>query len=119
MTRRIRSSLGRSRRAAPRAGLLCLALGLVTAACSSDLFHDTRWQSRCDTEPDAAICPQGVGGAGGTSGTSATSSSESSASSSASAAESSSSASSTAGAGGGTSTSTGTNMMAGSSSTGP
>jgi cobalamin biosynthesis Mg chelatase CobN len=114
MKRRIRSSLDGSRRGA----LLCLAigLGLTLGACSSDLFHDTKWQSRCDTEPDAAICPQGTGGAGGTSATT----SESSASSSASAAQS-SSASSTAGAGGGTSTSTstGADMMATSSSTGP
>ncbi|MEP7119835.1 MAG: hypothetical protein ABJE95_02950 [Byssovorax sp.] len=116
MNRRIRSAIDRVRRAAPRAGLLCFALGLVTAACSSDLFHDTKWQSRCDTEPDAAICPQGTGGAGGTS---ATSGSASSASSSASAAQS-SSASSTAGAGGAAPTSTGAMMTAGSSSsTGP
>jgi hypothetical protein len=115
MKRRIRSSFGRSRRATTRASLLCLALGLVTAACSSDLFHDTKWQSRCDAEPDAAICPQGTGGAGGTGNTGSASSAESS---SESAAES-SSASSTAGAGGGASSSSGTSMMASSTSTGP
>ncbi len=57
-----------------RAPLLCLtaALGLTAAACSSDLFHSTKWQSRCDLEPDAAICPQGTGGAGGASSSAST-----------------------------------------------
>ncbi len=114
MNRRIRSSSGWSRRAITRAWLLCFALGLVATACSSDLFHDTKWPSRCDAEPDAAICPQGTGGAGGTLGSSSESSAESSSESSAE----SSSASSTAGAGGGSSTSSGVGMT-GSSSTGP
>jgi hypothetical protein len=116
MNRRIRSSSGHSRRVAARVSVLCVALGLAASACSSDLFHDTKWQSRCDAEPDAAICPQGTGGAGGTSSTaSASSSAEASSTSTAG----STSASSTTGAGGGTSTSTGTSMMATSSSTGP
>jgi hypothetical protein len=114
MNRRIRSSSGHSRRVATRISVLCVALGLAASACSSDLFHDTKWQSRCDAEPDAAICPQGTGGAGGTS-SSASSSAEASSTSTAG----STSASSTTGAGGGTSTSTGTSMMATSSSTGP
>lgn len=63
MKRRPRSSFtGLSRGAASRAPFLALALALGAAACSSDLFHDTKWQSRCDVEPDAAICPQGTGG---------------------------------------------------------
>src|SRR5512133_2230649 len=72
MKRRTRSSLSLSRGGAARAPLICLAaaLGLTAAACSSDLFHDTKWQSRCDLDPDASICPQGTGGAGGTSSTS-------------------------------------------------
>jgi hypothetical protein len=115
MKRRIRSSSGCSRRAAPRGALVGLAigLGLLAAACSSDLFHDTKWQSRCDVEPDAAICPQGTGGAGGTSSTTAASSASSTAasstaeSSSSGGGSSSSSASSTAGASGSTSASTG------------
>ncbi len=117
MNRRIRSPSGASRRVAPRGAWLCLALGLglLAAACSSDLFHDTKWQSRCDAEPDAAICPQGTGGAGGMNGASTTSSASSSAESSSamsSTAESSSgssggSASSTAAAGSSTSASTG------------
>ena len=75
MKRRTRSSLSLSRGGAARAPLICLAaaLGLTAAACSSDLFHDTKWQSRCDLEPDASICPQGTGGAGGTSSASTTS----------------------------------------------
>ncbi len=74
MKRRTRSSLGPSRGGALRAPLLCLtaALGLTAAACSSDLFHSTKWQSRCDVEPDAAICPQGTGGAGGGSSSAST-----------------------------------------------
>ena len=98
MKRRTRSSLNLSRGAAARAPLICLAaaLGLTAAACSSDLFHDTKWQSRCDLEPDAPICPQGTGGASGTS-----------------------SASTTSGAGGGSSTTgTTTSATAASSSTG-
>jgi hypothetical protein len=75
MKRRTRSSLSLSRGGAARAPLICLAaaLGLTAAACSSDLFHDTKWQSRCDLEPDASICPQGTGGASGTSSASTTS----------------------------------------------
>src|SRR5512133_2842726 len=71
MKRRTRSSLSLSRGGAARAPLICLAaaLGLTAAACSSDLFHDTQWQSRCDIDPDASICPQGTGGAGGTGST--------------------------------------------------
>jgi hypothetical protein len=118
MNRRIRSSSGCSRRAAPRGALLCLAigLGLLAAACSSDLFHDTKWQSRCDAEPDAAICPQGTGGAGGMSGATTTTGASSATTTAASSSD--SSASSTAGAGGGTSTSTGGTMAASSSSSG-
>jgi len=72
MKRRTRSSLTLSPGGAARAPLICLAaaLGLTAAACSSDLFHDTQWQSRCDIDPDASICPQGTGGASGTSSTS-------------------------------------------------
>lgn len=90
MTRRPRSSFGFSRAGALRAPLLGLAaaLGLTAAACSSDLFHSTEWQSRCDLDPDASICPQGTGGASGSSTTSDASSGESS------------SASTTSGAGG-------------------
>lgn len=114
MKRRPRSSLSLSRGGAARAPLICLAaaLGLTAAACSSDLFHDTQWQSRCDIDPDASICPQGTGGAGGKSSTST-----------ASGAGGSSSASTTSGAGGssgsttGTTTS-GTTTAAASSSTG-
>lgn len=75
MKRRTRSPLTLSRGGAARTPLFLLAaaLGLTAAACSSDLFHDTKWQSRCDLEPDAAICPQGTGGAGGTSTTGTTS----------------------------------------------
>jgi len=112
MNRRIRSSPGLSRSTAARAALI--ALGLSAAACSSDLFHDTKWQSRCDVDPDSAICPEdaGGGGAGATSGADTTTSNGST----------SGSASSTAGAGGaggGPATSTGTTMgMNASSSTG-
>ncbi len=74
MKRRTRSSLSLSRGASARAPLICLAaaLGLTAVACSSDLFHDTKWQSRCDLDPDAPICPQGTGGASGTSSASTT-----------------------------------------------
>lgn len=74
MKRRTRSSLSLSRGASARAPLICLAaaLGLTAAACSSDLFHDTKWQSRCDLDPEAPICPQGTGGASGTSSASTT-----------------------------------------------
>lgn len=114
MKRRPRSSLGPSRGGALRAPLLCLtaALGLTAAACSSDLFHDTKWQSRCDVEPDAAICPQGTGGASATSGASTTSGAGGDSSSS-------SASTTTSGAGGSSSASTsGATTAAASSSTG-
>ncbi len=113
MKRRIRSSPGLSRRAAARAALIALVVGLgpSSVACSSDLFHDTKWQSRCDLDASDAICPQDQDGGGG--GASATSS--------AGPPTSSGSASSTAGAGGAggaAATSTGTTMSMASSSTG-
>jgi hypothetical protein len=72
MKRRIRSSPGLSCSAAARAASIALlaALGIGAAACSSDLFHDTKWPSRCDVEPDAAFCPEDAGGAGGGAATS-------------------------------------------------
>lgn len=114
MKRRTRSSLSLSRGASARAPLICLAaaLGLTVAACSSDLFHDTKWQSRCDLEPDAPICPQGSGGASGTSTASTTGGAGGNSDTS--------SASTTSGAGGGGSSTagTGTSATAASSSTG-
>ena len=115
MKRRTRSPFSLSRGGAARAPLICLAaaLGLTAAACSSDLFHDTKWQSRCDLDPDASICPQGTGGAGGTSSTSGNGG--------AGGTSGSSSASSTSGAGGaatGTTGATTSGTTAASSSTG-
>jgi hypothetical protein len=112
MKRRTRSSFSLARGGALRAPLLGLAaaLGLTAAACSSDLFHDTKWQSRCDLEPDAAICPQGTGGASAASTTSATSGAGG---------DSSSSAGTTGSSGGSSSASTsGATTAAASSSTG-
>ena len=119
MKRRTRSSLSLARGGAARAPLICLAaaLGLTAAACSSDLFHDTKWQSRCDLEPDASICPQGTGGASGTSTASTTSGGGGGGGSSAST----TSTTSGGGGGGGGSTTTGTTTSgttAASSSTG-
>ncbi|MEO5729167.1 MAG: hypothetical protein ABI134_32885 [Byssovorax sp.] len=116
MKRRPRSSLSLSRGASARAPWICLAaaLGLTAAACSSDLFHDTKWQSRCDLDPDAPICPQGTGGASGTSSASSTGGAGGAGGNS-----STSSASTTSGAGGGSSTTgTTTSATAASSSTG-
>jgi hypothetical protein len=115
MKRRTRSSLSLSRGGAARAPLICLAaaLGLTAAACSSDLFHDTKWQSRCDLEPDASICPQGTGGAGGTSSASTTSGAGGAGGSS-----STSTTSTTGGGGGGSTGSTTSATAAASSSTG-
>jgi hypothetical protein len=68
---------------APRfAGLLVPSLLLLVAACSSDLFHSTEWQTLCEKNPKANGCPgandeaatdaastasttSGAGGAGG------------------------------------------------------
>ena len=115
MKRRICYSKGLSRRAAARAAVIALVVGLGPSivACSSDLFHDTKWQSRCDLDASDAICPEDGGGGGG--GASATSSAGSTTSTS------SGSASSTAGAGGAggaAAISTGTTMSMASSSTG-
>ncbi len=115
MKPRIRSSNGFSRRAAARAALIALVAGLGSSAvaCSSDLFHDTKWQSRCDLDASEAFCPQDAGGGGGASSTSDASTTTSNGSSSTSG------TAGAGGAGGGTATSTGTTMlMTASSSTG-
>jgi hypothetical protein len=117
MKRRIRSSSGLSRTAAARAALLALVAGLGSSAvaCSSDLFHDTKWQSRCDLDASEAICPQDAGGGGGASATSSAGTTTSGGSTSGSA----SSTAGAGGAGGEAATSTGTTMqMTASSSTG-
>ncbi len=54
-----------------------LVLPVAAAACTSDLFHSTEWESRCDRDP-AACAPSAStgagagGGGGGTGGASAT-----------------------------------------------
>ena len=39
------------------AGLLVPSLLLLVAACSSDLFHSTEWQTLCEKNPKANGCP--------------------------------------------------------------